>query len=97
MHYRDTSALAKLYVSEADSARFAAHVAASGAAMSSELARWEFFRVLVRKEAEALILAGAAQVIFTKFLSDVTAGNLGLLPIDQNLESRFQQLVVRLH
>jgi hypothetical protein len=57
----------------------------------------ELFRVLARKEAEGVIVSGAAQKIFSKFLADVSAGNVRLTPMDQNLESRFRQLVVRLH
>src|SRR6266404_870481 len=97
MHYWDTSALVKLYVSEADSAQFVAHLAAEGRLMSSELARWELFRVLARKEAEGLIPAGAAEVIFTKFLADIAGGKVQLAPMDSTVETRFQQLVLRLH
>ena len=63
MQYWDTSALAKLYVSEPDSAQFAAYLAATGPITTSELARWELFRVLARKEAEGLIPTGAAEAI----------------------------------
>jgi hypothetical protein len=45
MHYWDTSTLVKLYVSESDSPLFVAHLAATGPATSSELARWELFRL----------------------------------------------------
>jgi predicted nucleic acid-binding protein len=92
----DTSALVKLYVSEPDSAQFEAR-ASTSSLVCSELARWELFRVLTRKEAEGIIVSGAAQKIFSKFLADVSAGNVRLTPMDQNLESRFRQLVVRLH
>jgi predicted nucleic acid-binding protein len=93
----DTSALVKLYISEPDSAKFEARAASTGALVCSELVRWEFFRVLARKEAEGIILNGSTQKIFSKFLADVSAGNVKLTPMDQNLESRFRQLVVRLH
>jgi predicted nucleic acid-binding protein len=93
----DTSALVKLYISEPDSAQFEARAASAGSLVCSELARWEFFRVLARKEAEGVILGGATQKIFSKFLADVSAGNVKLTAMDQNLESRFRQLVVRLH
>jgi predicted nucleic acid-binding protein len=92
----DTSALVKLYVSEPDSAQFETR-ASTSSLVWSESARWELFRVLTRKEAEGVIVSGAAQKIFSKFLADVSAGNVRLTPMDQNLESRFRQLVVRLH
>ena len=61
MQYWDTSTLAKLYVSESDSAQFAAYLAATGPVTTSELARWELFRVLARKEAESMLPTGAAE------------------------------------
>jgi predicted nucleic acid-binding protein len=97
MQYWDTSTLAKLYVSEPDSARFAAYLAATGPAATSELTRWEFFRVLARKEAEGLIPTGTAEAIFGSFLADVAAGKVTLVPMNSPAETRFQQLVLRLH
>ena len=93
MQYWDTSTLAKLYVSEPDSAQFAAYLAATGPITTSELARWELFRVLARKEAGSLLPTGAAEVIFGRFQADIAAGKVGLVP----METRFQQLVLRLH
>jgi predicted nucleic acid-binding protein len=97
MQYWDTSTLAKLYVSEPDSAQFAAYLAATGPITTSELARWELFRVLARKEAEGLLPTGAAEAIFASFLQDVAAGKVVLVPISPLVETRFQQLVLRLH
>jgi hypothetical protein len=44
----------------------------------SELTRWEFFRVLVRKETEGMIPRGGTQTIYSKFLSDVSTGKIRL-------------------
>src|ERR1035437_4805014 len=96
MQYWDTSALAKLYVSEPDSAQFTAYLAATGPITTSDLARWELFRVLDRQEAKGLLPNGAAEIVFACFLADVAAGKVGLLPMDSPLETRFQQLVLRL-
>jgi predicted nucleic acid-binding protein len=97
MQYWDTSTLAKLYVSEPDSAQFAAYLAATGPITTSELARWELFRVLARKEAEGLIPAGAAEAVFASFQGHVTAGKVALVPMNELVEARFQQLLLRLH
>jgi predicted nucleic acid-binding protein len=97
MHYWDTSALVKLYVSEPDSPLFAAHSNSTGALLCCELARWELFRVLVRKEAQGMISSGATHIVYSKFLSDISAGEIKLIAMDQNLELRFQQVVSRLH
>lgn len=97
MHYWDTSALAKLYVSEPDSALFSAHVSATGAVTSSELTRWEIFRVLERKELERQIPPGAADAIFKRFLADLAAGSVALIPMSPAVEERFRRLVPQLH
>ncbi len=97
MHYWDTSTLAKLYVSEPDSKIFEAHLAATGTAVTSELARWELFRVAARKEAEGLIGAGDTEIIFARFLTDVSAGKVTLVPFSETVENRYRDLVLRLH
>ena len=97
MHYWDTSTLAKLYVGEPDSGLFLAHLAAGVPGVTSELTRWELFRVVARKEAEGMIGAGQAETVFARFQSDVAAGRLTLLPFNQAVEIRYQELVLRLH
>jgi predicted nucleic acid-binding protein len=97
MQYWDTATLAKLYVVEPDSAQFAAHMVATGPITTSELARWELFRVLARKEADGLIPSGAAEALFASFISDAAAGEIELMPISPPLETRFRQLVLRLY
>ena len=97
MRYWDTSTLAKLYFSEPDSSFFEAHLAATGTAVTSELARWELFRVAARKEAEGFIGAGKAEIIFARFLADVSAGKVTLVPFDEMVESHYRNLVLRLH
>jgi len=97
MHYWDTSTLAKLYISEPDSTLFEGHLASAGTAVTSELTRWEFFRVAARKEAEGYIGAGKAEVVFARFLADVAVGRVTLLPFDETLENRYRDLVLRLH
>ena len=97
MHYWDTSTLAKLYVAESDSAQFQSHLAATGSATTSVFARWDIFRFLARKEAERMIIPGAAEVIFAKFEADVVANRVVLLPMDGAVEERFRNLTLRLH
>jgi predicted nucleic acid-binding protein len=97
MHYWDTSTLVKLYVAESDSAQFHSHLAATGSATTSALARWEIFRVFARKEADNMIVPGAAEAIFARFEADVAAGRVVLLPMDSAVEERFRNLTLRLH
>ena len=97
MQYWDTATLAKLYVKEPDSAQFSAHMVATGPVTTSELARWELFRVLARKEADGLIPSGAAEALFASFMADAAAGEVQLVPMSSPLEVRFQQLLLRLY
>lgn len=97
MFYWDTSTLAKLYVSEPDSGLFETHLADTGPAVTSELTRWELFRVAARKEAQGFISEGKAEIVFSKFLADVLAGKITLVPFDETVESRYRDLVLRLH
>ena len=96
MQYWDTSTLLKLYVPEPDSARFAAHVILPNV-YSSELARWELLRAITRKEMENAIPAMSAEAVFSRFLADVSAGRVILLPWDATIEARFRTLVPQLH
>ena len=81
MHYWDTSALAKLYIAEADSSQFSTHWARTGIITTSAFARWELYCVLSRKEADGSIPSGAAEIIFNEFLADVSHGLVALLPM----------------
>jgi uncharacterized protein with PIN domain len=96
MHYWDTSALAKLYVAEPDSPQFSTRWSQTGTITTSTLARWEFFCVLARKEADGLIPSGAAEIIFNEFLADAGSGAVVLLPMHEAEEDRFRELVLRL-
>jgi uncharacterized protein with PIN domain len=96
MRYWDTSALAKLYVAESDSPQFSARWSQTGTITTSILARWELFCVLARKEADGLIPAGAAEIIFNEFLADVEGGAVVLVPMNEAEEDRFRDLVLRL-
>ena len=97
MRYWDTSTLAKLYFSEADSNVFADHLASTGAAVTSELTRWELFRVAAKKEAEGSIKARTAETVFARFLADVAVGKITLVPFHELVEARYRNLVLRLH
>ena len=97
MHYWDTSRLVKLYVSELDSPQFTAHLVSTGPTMTSELARWEIFRVFARKEADKVIAAGGAEAVFATFETDVASGRVTLLPMSAAIEERFRKLALKLH
>jgi len=97
MHFWDTSALAKLYVSEPDSPAFKAHVVFTGTVHASELVRWELFRVLARKEADGVLASGSTESVFARFQGVIAQGNILLAPLSEDVEARFRQLVLRVH
>lgn len=67
MSYWDTSCLLKLYVAEPDSALFEAHALATHPLISSEIARFELWTALRRKEAEGRIAPDTAAAVFEGF------------------------------
>jgi hypothetical protein len=64
---------------------------------SSELARWELSRAIVRKEIDAALPALAAETVFAKFRSDVKGGRIVLLPVDGAVEAQFRSIVLQVH
>jgi predicted nucleic acid-binding protein len=97
MRYWDTSALLKLYVTEPDSARFRAHASATGPVLTSDIARWELFVVLQRKEAAGDITTGTAQAFYSQFEMDVAAARVVVLAADAKQLPGFQGLVRKLY
>ena len=97
MHYWDTSALLKLYVTEPDSARIRTRASATGPLMTSDAVRWELFVALQRKETSGNLTTGAAEVFYGQFESDVTAGRIVVQALDSAQLPRFQSLVKQLH
>ena len=75
MSYWDTSALAKLYLVEADSEMFEAKAAEPGAILTSaRITMFEFRRVALRKEAAGGLQPGGAEAVWQELASDVAAG-----------------------
>lgn len=95
MHYWDTSALVKLYVAEVDSPQFSSYWLQTNVITTSALARWELFCVLARKEADGSIPPGAAVIMFSEFLADVASGAVVLISMNEAVEGRFRNLVLR--
>ncbi|MBE0543475.1 MAG: type II toxin-antitoxin system VapC family toxin [Verrucomicrobia bacterium] len=97
MRYWDTSALLKLYVTEPDSARFRAHASATGPVLTSDVARWELFVVLQRKEAAGDITQGTAQAFYSQFEMDIAAARVVVRAADAKQLPGFQSLVKKLY
>ena len=96
MQFWDTSTLLKLYVPETDSTQFAAHISATSVC-ASELARWELLRAIARKEMDRAIPPFSSENVFERFLADVSARRVVLLPVNPAVEARFRVLILELH
>ena len=96
MQYWDTSTLLKLFVPEADSPLFAAHLSQSAICIS-HVGQAEMLRAIARKEMEGAIPTMSAETAFGKFLADVSAGRIVVLPFDARVETHFRTLVLQLH
>jgi predicted nucleic acid-binding protein len=74
MSYWDTSALAKLYLQEADSAIFRSRALQDAPLHTAHLTRHELRTVFLRRESEGTIQSGGAAMLFQDFEEDITAG-----------------------
>ena len=97
MHYWDTSALLKLYVTESDSAEFRAHAHSTGPLLTSDLSRWELYVAFQRKEAAGDLSTATGEVFYIQFETDIAEGRVRVLALETKMNSRFQSLVRRLH
>jgi predicted nucleic acid-binding protein len=78
MSYWDTSALAKLYLQEPDSAVFRNLAAQLAPVNTAHLTRHELRTVFLRREAEGVIVAGAAAVLCADFEDDIASGLIAI-------------------
>jgi predicted nucleic acid-binding protein len=74
MSYWDTSALAKLYLHEADSAVFRQRALQEAPLHTAHLSRHEMRTVFLRRESEGTIQPGGAALLFQDFEEDIAAG-----------------------
>ena len=94
MTYRDTSALVKLYAPEPDSPYFLNLIAqAQHPLLSSDIARAEVLCTLYRKESAGDLVGGAAATLFARFLSDVKAGRIVLVPNGSDVTAAMESVV----
>jgi predicted nucleic acid-binding protein len=92
--YWDTSALAKLYVSEPDSLSFRRHAAQAGMPpVTAEVTSLEMRRVAFRKELAGGLQPGTAQTTVAQVEGDVTAGTLEIVEQTRTVVREFDQLM----
>ena len=93
MSYWDTSALAKLYVPEADSADFEILAEAASRITVSETGRLELRTVLRRREAEGSLTPGSTDRLHASFTSAVAVGRFVEQAITPELEAEFAAIL----
>ena len=93
MSYWDTSALAKLYVQEADSAAFETHAANAQLITVSETGRLELRAVLRRREAEGSLRPGSTKTMHALFCALIGSGQFMEQSITPELEAEFYDIL----
>ncbi len=94
MIYWDSSALLKLYVTEADSGYFLNLVAnSSEPLLSADIAREEILCALYRKEYAGDLKSGAAAALFKRFLADENKGRIITIPNGRDVIAEAEILV----
>jgi hypothetical protein len=94
MSFWDTSALAKLYVEESDSAFYEALADAETSIHISRIALFEAYVVFRRAEFARRISSGEAVTLFSELQRDVDAG-LVVIHEFESLEEQFQHVMNR--
>ncbi len=93
MSYWDTSALAKLYLVEPDSAKFEALAHRPVSIRISPLVRYEARLTFLRREREGVIAAHAAVVLSRRLDQDIADGKVEIVAADFAIEAEFEQVV----
>jgi predicted nucleic acid-binding protein len=87
MSYWDTSALAKLYITEPDSHAFVQRVANEPVIVTAKVTLIEMRRVAFRKETEGFIQAGTAESVLNQMDQDIAAGEIQIIELDAKAET----------
>ena len=93
MSYWDTSALVKLYVREADSSRFEALASSATRVVSSTLTRYEARAVFRRKEADAALAAGGADLLYRTLAADFADSLVEAVADSPDVEREFGRVL----
>jgi predicted nucleic acid-binding protein len=89
MAHWDTSALLKLFLTEADTATFAALAAAGSVPVTVFIARHEARAAFVRREGEGSLPLGEADHLYQDLLADIAIGDIMEVPLTPALEREY--------
>jgi hypothetical protein len=93
--YWDTSALLKLYVTEEDSPAFLALAAGAQKVMTGFIGKYESRAVFRRREADQVLVAGAAALCYQKLVEHAARGRLEIVPESELLEHEYGVILNR--
>ncbi len=93
MSFWDTSALAKLYVPEPDSAAFHAVAASVDSLVITTVTLYEARTVFRRREQEGVIPPGGASLSYRKLNDDIRCGRFGMVSDSPALEAEFGRVL----
>ena len=93
MSHWDTSALVKLSLTEADSARFVQLAGAAARIVTAGIARFESRTVFRRHEAEGSLPAGEAAVLSADMERDIARGKIVVQADGADVEREFNQVL----
>lgn len=89
MSYWDTSALAKLYLQEADSLQFRTLAATTNRIVTAALARHELQTVFRRREADGALVHGETVFLYNALTDHIAAGSILIQPETPDVEREF--------
>jgi predicted nucleic acid-binding protein len=94
MSYWGTSTLVKLYAKEPDSAVFENYLqSAESSPTTSSISLYEARASFRRKEAEGILLAGKARVLYEQLWQNFATGEIKLIKLDADLEREYGQVL----
>lgn len=89
MSYWDTSAIVKLYLTEADSPQYLARASESSEIVTAFIGKHEVRAAFLRRESEGVLAAGGANSCFQKLLQDIRTGRVRIIPESPDLDREF--------
>ena len=95
MSYWDTSALLKLYIAETDSADFHVIAEQTVRVVTGFIGKHEARTAFRRREAEAVIGPGTADLCYQKLIGDLDQNQLAMVPESALLEHEFGRVLER--
>lgn len=89
MSFWDTSAIVKLYLTEADSPQYLARVSSASEIFTAFIGKHEARAAFRRRESEGVLSAGGADLCYQRLLQDIQRGRVRIIPESPELDREF--------